>query len=314
MNLAELKQQLDNKVTDKLYLFFGEERYVMDMYINRISKITGLPVKHVDSVSAFINKLNNNNIFGLNYVYVVNDDTNVLTSDKGMEMLRYNTSKHIVILTYNSLDKRTKSYTVNKDIAVEFEKMSDHVIQKHIMKDLGLSESNALRLCKRCNSDYGRIKLCEQKLNILYKLNHKDMNAIYDMAVAENVIPLVVSDVLLDFIDAVMDRDEYGSYFLYSVLKEYGTSELQIIAYLYNSFKNLLLIQSCGRGDNIPNRTGISTYIINQMQGYLGRYYTGRIVKILRRLRYYEFSIKTGVIDIDFVMDSLLLDIFESGD
>ena len=314
MNIAELKHNIDNNKIDNFYIFFGEEYYVIDTYINLIAKVAGLKLKHMDSIHSFINKLNNNNIFGLNYAYVVNGDISALNSETVLKLLKYNTSKHIVILVYDNIDKRTKAYTSNKDYIVEFEKMSDSVIQKHIIKDINLSKDNAARLCRRCNADYGRVKMCEQKLNILSKVNNiHDMDYIYECAVKDNVVPLVVSDVLLDFIDAVMDRDLYGSYFLYNVLKEYGTTELQIIAYLYNNFRTVLLIQSCGRGDNIPSRTGLSSYIINNNVGYVGRYYTGKIVNILKQLRYYEFAIKSGQIDIEFVMDSLLLDIFSEG-
>ena len=113
--LYELKQELKNNKLSPLYIFYGKERIVMNTYINKIKKLANLPSKIVNSVSEISSNIYVKGIFNKDYIYVIKEDKDVLSKENAWNIMKQNTSKNIIILIYENLDKRNKFfYKVNK--------------------------------------------------------------------------------------------------------------------------------------------------------------------------------------------------------
>ena len=54
---------------------------------------------------------------------------------------------------------------------------------------------------------------------------------------------------------------------------------------IYNNMKSLMLVQSCNKGDNISQKTGLENWIINKMKDFVGVYKTSSLVKFLNYLK-----------------------------
>lgn len=310
MDLYGLKQNLKVNKIDGLYVFYGPEATIIDAYVERISQACGKPIKRADAVVDIARNLKSNNIFNTNYVYVIREDRNYVSTPKAWEIIQNNKSNNIIILIYNTLDKRTKFFDSHKNVAVEFERLSPEVLLKHVMKDYGLSEKNATRLVNRCDSDYGKIKLVGDKLKILSQVENRPIDIIFSSAVEDNLIPMSNTNLTFDFLDAVIDADIDKVWFLLKALEDSSEPNIKLIGMLYTNIKNVLLVQSCDPKSNIQAKTGLDNWIINKTKNHTGIFPTSTLVNALGYIRASEKGLKTGEIEDEISLENLLVNLF----
>ena len=310
MELYELKQKLKNNELSNLYIFHGEEIIVEDTYIEKIVNLCGLKKRIVAKVSDISNNLKNNSIFQSNFIYIIRNDQEFIKNTKLWEIIQNNNKKHIIILVYNNIDKRGKFYNEFKEDIVEFNKLSPEVIIKHIMKDFNLNSEYSRKVVNRCDNDYSKVLMGMRKLEILSRIEGKNINHIYEKAIKDNLIPISNENILYDLIDCVLDEDIESVWMFLDMLKFSNESNLKLIGMIYTNLKNLMLVQSCKKGDNISQKTGLENWIINRMKDFIGVYETSTLVKSLKYLRDSEMGIKTGGIDENISLENSLINIY----
>ena len=292
--LYELKQELKNNKLSPLYIFYGKERIVMNTYIDKIKKLANLPSKIVDSVSEISSNIYVKGIFNKDYIYVIKEDKDVLSKENAWNIMKQNTSKNIIILIYENLDKRNKFFSANEEYITEFEKLSHQVLVKHAIKNFDLDSTRAGKLVNRSNDDYGRMVLNGQKISYLSKIRNITNNESFDICVKEGLIPIISENVLFDFIDCVMYADFDNMWTFFKLLKNNDEPVIKILTILYNNFRNIFMIQSCNKGDNISQKTGLELWIINKMKDYLNIYLTENLLSNISLVKQAENWIKTG--------------------
>lgn len=310
MELYELKQKLKNNELSNLYIFHGEEIIVEDTYIEKIVNLCGLKKRIVAKVSDISNNLKNNSIFQSNFIYIIRNDQEFIKNTKLWEIIQNNNKKDIIILVYNNIDKRGKFYNEFKEDIVEFNKLSPEVIIKHIMKDFNLNSEYSRKVVNRCDNDYSKVLMGMRKLEILSRIEGKNINHIYEKAIKDNLIPISNENILYDLIDCVLDEDIESVWMFLDMLKFSNESNLKLIGMIYTNLKNLMLVQSCKKGDNISQKTGLENWIINRMKDFIGVYETSTLVKSLKYLRDSEMGIKTGGIDENISLENSLINIY----
>ena len=83
MKLPDLQKQIVSKNIDRVLLLFGEEVAIMDIYLDKIYKVTGGDVLRFDSVKEAYAKLVQRRITtGNSRVFVVRDDKDFFKADK----------------------------------------------------------------------------------------------------------------------------------------------------------------------------------------------------------------------------------------
>jgi DNA polymerase III delta subunit len=309
-SLYELKQNLKIKKIDNLYIFFGPEVTILNTYIDKISSITNKQIRKVESVDSIIHSLRSINIFKSSFIYVIRDDKGYTSSSKAWELLKANTGNNIVILIYASLDKRTKFYNFHSQFIVEFQKLSQEVLVKHVKKDYELSERNAVRLVNRCDEDYGKIKLVGTKLSILAEIEHTNIDRIFDIAIEDNLIPISNTNLTYDFLDSVILGDIDKAWFLLDVLKKSGEPTIKLLGMLYNNIRSLMLVQSCPPKSNIGEKTGLDGWLIRKMKDFCGEYSTGTLARGLGYIRDSEKGMKVGEVEEDIALENCLVNLF----
>ena len=160
MDVVTLKAKIKSKQLPSYLLFSGPEWKVQQIYIEQIAKVTGKAVQHVDDVSSIYGKLRNKSFIQKGVIYIVRDDKELMTSEKLQQQISNGLlGDNMLILLLTNVDKRTKFYKQYKDAIIDFERLSDAMLKKYILKEIKLSESNIQRLINICEHDFGRILL-----------------------------------------------------------------------------------------------------------------------------------------------------------
>ena len=159
MDVSTLKSHIKAKTIPNYLIFAGDEWKVQQIYIKQISKVTKKEIKYIDSIADIYSKLKNRSFVSESYVYVVRDDKDLMNNEKLQNQLNTVIGDNILIHLLTNVDKRTKFYKAYKAIICEFERLSDSMLEKYILKEIKLNKRNLTLLIDICEHDYGRILL-----------------------------------------------------------------------------------------------------------------------------------------------------------
>ena len=242
MNLMELKTKIMNRENIFPLIFTGNEVGVMDIYINEISHIYNIKIKRFDSFKNMLNESNQNSLFNKQEsLYIIKDDRNLYRDDEQWKFLEIKNKKFIFVFT--DIDSRTKFFKEFENIIITFNPLDAKQLGRYIIKDTGLSKENAEEMAINCGLDYLTVKMEEDKL-LRYKNSlNISINDAYIKAMKEKILQIKWDDLFEDFVDLVMSRKIVEALKEWRVLKQSGESELKALAFIYNSFKQLLLVK-----------------------------------------------------------------------
>ena len=308
MNIQELQKQIMDRKTDCWYVFVGDEIAVEKIYINKIAEVNNLPIVYVDSLKSIYGRLHYQDMFNQPNLYVVTQDDEVDSQDIA-NMIVGGINGNVVVLKYDQIDKRSKLYKDHQDSIVEFNKLSEDVLTKYILKDFpNLWDSNCKKLIKLCDGNYNRILLELDKLRICNSLygegGYSKVNSIFEDMLYNGVFHEEISDITFDFVNKVIVRNK-ECIKLYQNLKEIGESNIKLLSLLYTNFKTILLIQCC-KSKDVCKTTGLQYYQVKYNQDNVGYYSISELVNALRVIQSVEMGIKTGKIDEDISIDYVL--------
>lgn len=309
MDITTVKQQIKNKQPQHFYIFAGEEVAVMDIYIRKIAECINVKPTHADSVADIVPKLSGNSFLSVPQCYVIREDTDFIKSDAVQDFVDEKIqNKNIVILAFNSLDKRTKFYKAYNDSIVYFERLNEQILSKYVHKEIELSERNTRTLIEICEYDLSRIYLEIDKIKSFTKDNY---DVAFEKLVKDGVIYEPPYDAIFDFVDAVLKRKVKLSYNLYRQCQDIGESNLAILSVLYNNAKYTLQVQSCQSRD-VAKSTGLTGFQIKCAKEKCGYYSNRELVNMMRLIQKVEKGIKTGEIEesisVEYVLVNCLWD------
>lgn len=307
MELLELKKELAAGKVRGFYVFYGEEYYVLSEYIQRVVRASGKKLCPIDNIGAVSRHLNNKNIFNQGYVYLCSEDKSLLTQESLWATLRQNKGEHIIIVKYESLDKRNKFYKENSTCCVEFEKIGSVFMKKQAMAEFGLNEQNADRLVNRCNENYGLMVLHGKKVSMLSAVLNVGADRAFELCVKDDLIPITFTNLGIDFVDAVMYKDYKKVFFYKQILQDSEDSVLQILSLLYTSIRNVFLVQSYKRNEDAVEKTGLSGGLVQACRDKCGIYSLETLKDGLGLLRDTEMGLKNGTLTEDNALDDFLV-------
>ena len=159
MDVTTLKAKIKSKQLPSYLIFSGDEWKVQEIYIKQISIAVGKELKRIECITDIYSQLKNKSFIQKSYIYVVRDDKDLMQNEKLQNQIESLLGDNILIHLLTNVDKRTKFYKAYKDVICDFERLSDAMLKKYILKEIKLSESNIQRLIDICEHDYGRILL-----------------------------------------------------------------------------------------------------------------------------------------------------------
>lgn len=325
MKLHELQQQIISKSLDKLYIFYGEEVGIMDVYLNKIYSIVNANVVRVETVQEAYVKMGQKKLSGGPRCFVVRDDKEFFKNDKVWNKVfaLVNNSSDFLILVYSSMDKRSKFYKQNTDKLTEFEKLSPEMLAKYIQKELkDVDTQTAIRLAEVCECNYNRIMLeCDKVKNYVHgKQSELLQDGLYDDSLSygnaiyrlleKGIIYQPIGDITFKFTDAILTRNfsETAKYLRQARLK--AEPEIMVLSILYNGFKQILMVQGLGKDQSEPvKRTGLTAWQVKMAKEKQGHYSISELVNALKVIRFAEKGIKTGQLETDVSLEYVIANI-----
>lgn len=298
MNLMEFKSKIIQKENIFPIIFTGEEMGIMEIYINEISVLFDCPIKRVDSVKEALNSSKQRSLLSeKENIYLVKDDKSFYKEEEQWNFL-LNQSKNIILI-YTDIDNRTKFFKEFEDKIILFNSLDAKQLSKYIIKDTGLQRDRAEIMAINCGLDYLTIKMESDKLLRYKEAKELDINIAFDRAFKEKVLQIKWEDLFEDFVKSIMERNIVEALKKWTNLSQSGQSELKALAFIYNSFKQLLLVKY--------NQANL--YFTNLLKPFIKLYSREEIEDIIYILQKLELEVKTGKLELNLLVDYILVSI-----
>ena len=175
-------------------------------------------------------------------------------------------------------------------------------------------DKNCKDLIDICESDYSRILLEIDKIEQYQAGYGKDKEKLkpYDGCfldlVRAGVIYRPPKDAIFDFVNAVLDRDPNLAENLLEQSYAVGEANMVLLSVLYNSFRNLLQVQTANAKD-VGKQCGLNGFQIKNVKPYVGNYSVSELIHALRVIRKVEMGIKTGRISDEVSVQYVLVNV-----
>ena len=310
MELVDLMKKISNNDIPHFLIFFGEEKKIIDIYIqNIVQSVDGKKVV-VDNVSQAIKDNGKKSLDKSIKVYVATEDTAFFTKDESWENVRKSMHKNYLILRYHSLDKRSAFVRKNQQNIVEFSHLSDEVLQQYIYRDLpDLSDENASKLISYCSNDYGRILLEVDKIKQYSSARHDlTIDDCFEELDKQGLFHKEIGDITFELTDAVLGGYPEKAIQKLDEAKRKGEPAMMISSILYNGFRNLLAYQGLGKNkQGAMERTGMTKGELWGCTKNVGGYSIEEVKRNMLFCQKVESGIKIGTIDEDIALEYLVL-------
>lgn len=314
MKLPDLQKQIVSKNIDRVLLLFGEEVAIMDIYLDKIYKVTGGDVFRFDSVKEAYAKLVQRRITtGGSRVFLVRDDKEFVKADKewGKVFTAAENSNDYLIIIYSTMDRRSKFYKQNQEKLCEFEKLSSSMLAGYVDKLLpGMSNQEKEMFAEVCECSYSRILLEANKVQHYAKVSRQEYGTAFKELLKQGVIYQPIGDITFLFTDAILTRNKRDTAKYLLQAKAVGESEILTLSVLYNGFKQILMVQGLGKDQSEPcKRTGLTPWQVKMAKEKQGHYSIAELVNALKVIRFVEKGIKTGAIESDVAVEYVIVNI-----
>lgn len=314
MNLMELKKSLAEKKLGNLYIFTGDEIAVLNIYLDKMTKIFNGNVFYPDSLSSATGRLKSNSLlYKDKYLYIIRDDKEVTTAEKIWNSLKSGKFQHgnTIVLVYNNIDKRGKFYKNMENYIVTFDALSTEILTKYVNKDLSMSKDRTEYLIEICQNSYNKLLLEMDKISTLSKSLNISNDKAFDMCIENNAFYIPPTGEIFDLLNAMLKGNPKQAYKQLQLFVQRGDSPLAIISLLHTNLKAILQVQ-CAKGHkDIGQITGLNGFQIKNANNFVGMYSETELIRMIKINRFCEKCIKqTGLVDQDMILDFMMVKIF----
>ena len=335
MTISELEKELKNNKINSLYVFYGEEKYLLDMCLKKIKKIFGDTVK------------------GINYIQI--DESNVYNLISDIETPAFGYDKKLIIIKNTGIlksegkKKNPKMVQYREELLNYFKeninniKIANNIV--FIEDDIDSKEKLVQYLVKNgeeCNFEKQRLQTIVARLKSIcnaYRVNVKDDDLKYLIESCGTSMQDLINEVrkIIEFagengsinredIDALctkqieavifdltdsLGKKDINSSLLYLKNLLYNKEPIQkIFITLYNHFKKIYFTKLA----LIQNKDIVTALNLKPNQIFLTKkykvqseYFTKKeLESILKEFIELDENIKSGLIDINIGLESIL--------
>ena len=306
MEVRTVKKQIQAKKLEAFYIFTGDEIEAQRIYINKISEVTGKPVKRIEQVREAFNK--RASLLKVSNLFVCRDDSTFWEKPTDIETINGLLGDNILILQMSNVDKRSKSYKSYSERVVTFDHMDADVLYKYVQKECTLSDPNTYDLIDICEQDYSRILLEADKIRRYAQAQGVTVDEAFTGLLQEGTIKRPPKDAIFDFTDAMLRADIDTAFRLLEDCKAIGEPPLRIITVLYSNFKRVLQVQVCSSAD-VCKSAGLTPFEVKLARRTQGIWRSEDLVFFLKTLQKLEKGIKTGEIEEGVALDLMMCSI-----
>ena len=312
-----LKKQIKENKIDKLYLFFGEEKFLIDKYIKDITNLVpdmGFPEFNrivIDGAEASLSDVSD----AVDSFPMMSDKKLIIITDTGAfgaktsaETKEYYTAifgkitdDTVLIIREENVDKRSTVYkSIKKSgTVVEFKNLSDTdlvawVIRRAHREDKKITRENAELLVSICEKGLGYLE------NEIIKLCSYCENEITEPAIKKLASKSLEAKVF-DLCDYIMAKDADKALALLSDLKINKESPYAILYLFYSSFEKILktqlLIKSNMSKRDIVSSLSVPFSVADKYINAAKGFKQSEIISLIISVPEFDLSIKRGEIE-----------------
>ena len=309
MDIKDLKQELLDCKTRNYYVFIGDELALQDIYIDKISEVSGLDIVRAIDVKSIYNKITQKTLLkSPSVIYVIRNDDDFYKSNAWKNLLKEKDFKgNILILLYSGVKKTSDFCKAHEKVLTSFDLIDESLLKNRLNATTELPLNYCEELVKMCGSNYGRIKNEIYKLYKYMQANGFNWTSAFLEGKRNNLLHEEIGDIIFDFTNAIVERKIKLAYELYpKIMKTEDGSAIKLLSVLYNTFRNILMVQSTPlnmRNEAILGLTKGQIYMTNLK---CNKYNLFEIVKVIKTIRYLEKGIKIGTVEEKFAIPYLM--------
>ena len=308
MKLSELKHLILNNELNSLYVFNGSEFALKRIYLEQMSKVTGLSLYYADTLDSVLTVITEGSIFSDNHIYVIQEDDVYKKSEKLWKDLIELKNDNIIVLLYENVDKRTTFYKTHKDFVIDFDYLSEEILVPRVSALTGFSEAYSKKFVTMCGFKYGRILTEIDKLKALADVENVKLETAFCMALEDKAIYKEVGNVIFDFIDSVLLRHKKKAYYYLNELRQLNESDIKLISLLYTAFRQMLIVIYTPQS-KWTSVLGLKTWQCMNIRKKYGAYTPVELVNNVKFIRDVETKVKSGFLDTAQIVDYILVTI-----
>lgn len=305
MTLLELKQDIMKNQLKHFYIFIGEEIGIMNIYLAEMSNKVGISLQRTECVREIYSNLGSSLFGSSDGFYVVRDDKDFIKTDTN---ILEDLGGSYLILLYSTTDSRLKFFKTYKDNIVEFEKLAPEVLKKYIFRECNLTENNLDKLCELTGNSYDISMLECDKINQLAEYQNISVNESFAILLKNNVIYQKEEYTVFEFTEAVFRKRPKLAFRIAKVLMDSGVQSINMLGTLYQSIKNVLLVQVC-ENDDIENTTGLDSKQVYFTKKNVGKFSTQTLINGVHLIADVVEGVKNGVIEDCYAVQYVLVNL-----
>lgn len=300
-SLIDLKKELkENRLTQNLYIFTGEENYIRKLYYQKIAQICG-NLKSLESINDLYKELEKKQLFALKTAYFVYNDIEFLKQkEKVYERLLKLCKDKVVVLVFEEIPEKGPFRTIFEDYITVFNKVSDDIALKYVTREYPIKDKNlAQKIAFNAYNSYNYI--IEEMNKYKWYIKQLQYDAEVNQQVHDDAIDAMTYACLFydrkekptpkEFADAFLQRDAKTLTEYLKLLKEENI--LGYLPELYNTIVLALYLKVYGKYDG-----GTRAYNAGE--------YWGRV----KEIRNFNITYtKNDLLDIRYLIYQLDLDV-----
>jgi len=294
MKYSDLKRELKNGKIKHFYIFAGDERHIMQIYLKRLNAVKEQSFKQL------MKKLQmRSGLFKTTGIYYTEDPE--IEKYSLNELLKI-IGNYTVIYIPKSVDKRKDLFKkAQKEHLYYFDRLSPNEAELYVQSQLDIDNQSAGLIAKNCEYDLSRIN------NEIDKLKNLGEDITPELIV--ELIKPPLEDQIFEMMNMVAVKNKNRAFKLYNDLIENKESPIKIVVLLYNHFRALFLVQSMKNksNDEIAKKTNMTTWQIKNVKKLIGRFSDERLSQHLKDIQQLEIDIKTGKINAKIGLDMLMV-------
>lgn len=312
--LFELKRQIKDNTLKPLYLLFGEETYLRDLYCGRIaSKIPDAGFEEFNNI-----KLEGSDLplseYGsaIDSFPMMTDKKLILIKDSGIfsapkedikkfwiEKFARLSDDTVIVFSEKDVDKRSATYkaAAKAGMAVEFEYLSEADLVTWVSKQcldakVKIDKSNAYYLISLCDPGLNNVNNELQKL--LTYCDKEILKSDIDRVVSKSLQVIV-----FDLSNSIMTGNVKKALTVLTDLKTNGERAMSLLYPMYSTFDKMLHTKLMGRASiqEISAAIGVTPYIARKYIDSAKGFSLGALVKMVTRVPEIDLAIKEGQTD-----------------
>lgn len=316
-SLIDLKKELkENRLTQNLYIFTGEENYIRRLYYQKIAELCG-NLKSLESVNDLYRELEKKQLFAQKTAYLVYNDLDFLKQkEKVYERLIRLCKDKVVILVFEEIPEKGPFRAILDDYITIFNKVSDDIAVKYVIREYPLKDKMlAEKIAFNCYNSYNHIVEEMNKYKWIKKQEEYDAEVNQETYSDHAIDAMTYACLFFDrkekptprqFADAFLQRDARLLTEYLALLKD--DNILGYLPELYNTLVLALYLKVYGKYDGGTKAYNAGEYWgrVKEIRNFNIRYTKNDLLDIRYLVYQLDLDVRSGKMKAELAWDWLI--------